>query len=609
MNKKTNPAPQLKEKDTQAIQSMISRTPNLEESELLARLNSERLRMRTYYEIFDRLDADAKRRISPNISLDNDRIISIRSVSINKQIKEVKHSKYWPYKMDGILEELILNSGKYEDRNSIRNRIHWTLNRTQFPEHGTYTIYHSDHSIKSPPKNKDNWILVKISTQKALKSVREIQGNSSSLFFPDRCLYRFIHYCMDVNLGIQFDENGLSDIKTYSGPGALIWWPEMEFVIEHALTVSGFESPLAAGTFQSQTDVVSESEGIQLSLEALDFTTKSFTHGHSVTAPELESDWSVEDLTKKLNWNKTLVKIIHAVDQERITMDVAQSDIKMGVGLSKLPDNSIWVSAVPGNSHFLSIDPKFAGQMLIADAVRQLTCQGIKAKYVNMNFWLPDPSGPEFWKGSELLEATDNTVRHLQLRILTRNVNQIGGDYDFHCSVHSRIKPDFQLMDNSFKDEGDFISLLGSHRGELGGSVFLREIYNKKGGPAPAVDLNMESRIQEVVMQGIQSGLIKSAVSIGSGGLAVAATRALMKSNDGLGARIHLSRKLREDELLFGETQGLVMISLGENDIMEFERICMTLGVPSTTMGRVTDTGRFTFNDLVDISVNDLKTE
>ena len=69
----------------------------------------------------------------------------------------------------------------------------------------------------------------------------------------------------------------------------------------------------------------------------------------------------------------------------------------------------------------------------------------------------------------------------------------------------------------------------------------------------------------------------------------------------------HYYNKLLPEELLFGETHGLVLISLREEDIMEFERICMNIGVPCTTIGRVTNTGRLTFNDLIDISTVKLK--
>ncbi len=90
-------------------------------------------------------------------------------------------------------------------------------------------------------------------------------------------------------------------------------------------------------------------------------------------------------------------------------------------------------------------------------------------------------------------------------------------------------------------------------------------------------------------------------MNISNGGLAIALVRSLKNAEMGLGARIHLSRKLRQDEMLFGETQGMVLVSIGERDLMEFERICMTIGIPSTTIGRVTNDSRFKFNDVVNI--------
>ncbi|MEE8340986.1 MAG: AIR synthase-related protein, partial [Candidatus Neomarinimicrobiota bacterium] len=162
-------------------------------------------------------------------------------------------------------------------------------------------------------------------------------------------------------------------------------------------------------------------------------------------------------------------------------------------------------------------------------------------------------------------------------------------------------------MDISFKYEGDFISLLGSHRGELRGSAYERYISVNESEILPSVDLRMENRLQDVVRQGINTNLIKSAVNVSTGGLSIAIAKSLIVSNSGLGARIHLSRKLKNEELLFGETQGLVVVSLSEEDIMEFERICITVGVPSTTIGRVTFNNLYAFNDLIKTKIDRLR--
>jgi len=119
------------------------------------------------------------------------------------------------------------------------------------------------------------------------------------------------------------------------------------------------------------------------------------------------------------------------------------------------------------------------------------------------------------------------------------------------------------------------------------------------------VDLLMESRLQEAVLTGINEDLIQSARPIGRGGVALAIAKSFEK-NSNLGARIYFSRKLKTEELLFGETQGLVLVTIKENDLMEFERICMAIGVPATTIGRVTDDGFYTFNKSIKLPVKKL---
>ncbi len=265
-----------------------------------------------------------------------------------------------------------------------------------------------------------------------------------------------------------------------------------------------------------------------------------------------------------------------------------------------------WVMAT-SYTHRASTDyPRLAGQLAVADATRNLASVGAKFKGVIIRNIFHDSNDPEdVWYGFEVIQGQEESIRSLHLPILNRSVTTLN---------HQQTQAVFavgnrQKLENNqftgFVSNGDFISILGSHRGELGYSTYMDLIHNNTIGHLPACDLNMESRIQEAVVQGIQTKLIKSATPLGRGGLAITIAKELKRGNQGLGARIHFSRKLRNDQMLFGETQGLVLISLGEEDIMEFERICMSIGVPSTTIGRVTDTGRFTFNEFFDIKVMD----
>jgi phosphoribosylformylglycinamidine synthase len=127
-----------------------------------------------------------------------------------------------------------------------------------------------------------------------------------------------------------------------------------------------------------------------------------------------------------------------------------------------------------------------------------------------------------------------------------------------------------------------------------------------KGSPPP-LTLDTEIRVQSVCLEGIRKGIIRSAHDVSDGGLAVCLAESLLDSQPGLGTEIHLSRRLRNDELLFGESQSVIVVTVIEDDLLPLQRIAMEEQVPSITIGRVTDMGRLQINDLIDLPRKELR--
>jgi phosphoribosylformylglycinamidine (FGAM) synthase-like enzyme len=269
-------------------------------------------------------------------------------------------------------------------------------------------------------------------------------------------------------------------------------------------------------------------------------------------------------------------------------------------------DDQIVLTTADKN-YLRKISPRLSGRISVANAGRRLACTGKKPIAMIIQNIFPKINKDSSWTASELLQGQEEAIREMEVEIGSRTIDTFENHWHQNISAIGIHHQDSVKMDISFKQAGDFISLLGSHRGELGGSAYERYISAKGSGVLPNVDLRMENRLQDVVRQGINTNLIKSAVNVSTGGISIAIAKSIIASADGIGARIHLSRKLKNEELLFGETQGMVVVSLSENDIMEFERICMTIGVPSTTIGRVTDNNLFTFNDVIKTKVDRLR--
>ncbi len=305
------------------------------------------------------------------------------------------------------------------------------------------------------------------------------------------------------------------------------------------------------------------------------------------------------DPDPKANYNSELLKIMNHLPSVRSYYQKIDLGKESGALFMELGQNA----------RLSLLSPILAGSLLVAEANRKMACIGARSIQVNANIAIGQSGKQEqMLRFSEFAKGITAAAHKLQLPL--ENIDYFQDKVLDSAPrigvVGESLKPldDFNF---NFKTAGDFITILGSLRGELGGSEYQFRLFGTTPGKLPVIDFTMERRLCEAIVLGINEKYINSAYSIGAGGLAGAIAASLRNSTPELGARIHLSRKLLPAELLFGETQGLVLITLDENDLMEFERICMNVGVPSTTIGRVTDNSRYTFNDLIDIDVENLR--
>jgi phosphoribosylformylglycinamidine synthase subunit PurL len=85
-----------------------------------------------------------------------------------------------------------------------------------------------------------------------------------------------------------------------------------------------------------------------------------------------------------------------------------------------------------------------------------------------------------------------------------------------------------------------------------------------------------------------EAGLLRSAHDCAEGGLAVAiAESAIANDENMLGVEVELQDELPTAALLFGESQGRVVISCTEDDVMQVIDSAEKHGVPCRRVGRV----------------------
>jgi phosphoribosylformylglycinamidine synthase len=283
-----------------------------------------------------------------------------------------------------------------------------------------------------------------------------------------------------------------------------------------------------------------------------------------------------------------------------------QYDHMVGADTVQRPGGDAAVVRVHGTDKALAIttdvtprycfaDPVEGGKQAIAEAYRNLCAVGATPLATTdcMNFG--NPQRPEIMgQFVGCIEGMAEACRALDFPIVSGNVS-LYNETKAEDGTGSAILPTPAIggvgllrdwrksVGIAFKGVGDVIVLIGTRRGHLGQSLWLREIHGREDGPPPPVDLAAERAAGEFVRAAIAGGAITACHDVADGGLAVALAE--MALTGGVGAMIN---KLRPESsaALFAEDQGLYVATICDNCLLTFLARAHAAGVEVEAIGR-----------------------
>ena len=264
--------------------------------------------------------------------------------------------------------------------------------------------------------------------------------------------------------------------------------------------------------------------------------------------------------------------------------------------------------SVDGNGAYVLLDPYEGGKIAVAEAARNLACSGAVPLGVTDNLNYANPHNPElFWQLKESVRGLGDACRAFNAPVTGGNCSL----YNQHpagpidptptIAMVGLVEKPEHVTTQWFKDEGDAILLLGEPLDAadpllgLGGSAYLQRIHGLKTGTPPRCDLAREKELHLALRALICSGVIKSAHDCSEGGLAVALAESCISQQLArgtprlVGAQIDLAAitSPRLDALLFGESQGRIIISVAAVNAGKVLAQAKILGVPATHLGTV----------------------
>jgi phosphoribosylformylglycinamidine synthase len=236
---------------------------------------------------------------------------------------------------------------------------------------------------------------------------------------------------------------------------------------------------------------------------------------------------------------------------------------------------------------YVQADPYEGGKQAVAEAWRNLTAVGADPIAITDNLNFGNPERPQIM--GQIVRAIDGMAeacRALDFPVVSGNVslyNETNGAAIPPTPTVGGVGliPDYaRRADFGSMREGDVLVLLGETRGELGASMYLREILGREDGAPPPVDLALERKTGDVVRGLIRSGAARTVHDLSDGGLAAAACEMALASDIGVTLRVPGTPHVA----LFAEDQARYLIAVEDaNPVLETARAA---GLAAAVVGR-----------------------
>ncbi len=244
--------------------------------------------------------------------------------------------------------------------------------------------------------------------------------------------------------------------------------------------------------------------------------------------------------------------------------------------------------ATDGNGRYCQLDPYVGTQLALAEAYRNVAVSGARPLAVTncLNFGSPeDPA--VMWQFTEAVRGLADGCQQLGVPVTGGNVsfyNQTGtapiqptpvvGVLGVHDDVRRRVT-------SGFSRPGAKIVLLGETRAELGGSLWAWLRHGHLGGRPPAVNLEAERALAEVLITAAARGLLVAAHDLSDGGLAVALAESCLAGRTGC----TITLPADPATFLFSESAARAVVAVRPGAEAELASLCAQAEVPAVALG------------------------
>ncbi|MBM9463557.1 phosphoribosylformylglycinamidine synthase subunit PurL [Aeromicrobium sp. YIM 150415] len=241
------------------------------------------------------------------------------------------------------------------------------------------------------------------------------------------------------------------------------------------------------------------------------------------------------------------------------------------------------------NGRFAKLDPYAGAQLALAESYRNVAMSGALPLAVTDCLNFGSPEDPDvMWQFERATHGLKDACAELGIPVTGGNVsfyNQTGetpilptpvvGVLGVMADVRQRIA-------TGFRSDGAHVLLVGrATTDELSGSTWADVVHGHLGGLPPAVDLDAERRLADLMVHAAKEVIVESAHDLSDGGLAVAVAEAAFRH--GVGVTLELDDPFAD---LFSETTGRALVVVAEENHEAFVSLAERFDVELSSIGR-----------------------
>jgi phosphoribosylformylglycinamidine synthase II len=264
---------------------------------------------------------------------------------------------------------------------------------------------------------------------------------------------------------------------------------------------------------------------------------------------------------------------------------VVRIDEQTGLGVSLATD---------ANGRYTKLDPYAGAQLALAEAYRNVAVVGARPLAVTncLNFGSPEDPGV-MWQFAETVRGLADACAVLGVPVTGGNVslyNQTGSTAILPTpvvGVLGVLDDVARRTPSGFRTPGQMIYLMGTTRDEFGGSEWAHVVHGHLGGLPPAVDLDAERELAEILVNVSRDGLVDAAHDLSDGGLAQALVESCLRY--GLGARVWVPDEIDPFVFLFAESAARAIVAVPRSEEVRFTDMCTARRFPHQRVGVVDD--------------------